>query len=280
MNPGISSIEVENHLLNSIDLDYKNIALLKSPFEEVSSSELATQLAGLQYARRSAPSWYATRGLIYPNSRALQQASSEATGKYKAQLTGPMGTFWDLSGGLGIDTYFLGVHSSLTHYVEPDEELCALANHNFPLLGMKDVQIYKGRALDFLRSHSGKADLAYVDPDRRDLGGGKRILWRDCYPDMGECIPALEGRIERLLVKASPLLDLSRGADELNSFSNTLCVSEMHIVAHKNEVKELLFLMENRDVPLEKARITSIELDNGRGFRFSIRNSSSFTSFL
>ncbi len=268
MNPDLSSNEVEDYLRGHIDLDSKHIALLKSPFESVSSSELATQHMGLQFARKSVPAWYAKRGLIYPKSRALQQASSEATGLYKAQLAGTIETFWDLSGGLGIDTYLLGSRSTESHYVEPQDELCTLAQHNFPLLGLEKVHIYQGEAREFLRTHHGKADLAFVDPDRRDSSGRKKILWRDCRPDMEACIPALEGRVHRLLVKASPLLDLSRGAEELNAYSPTLRVSEIHVVAHKSEVKELLFLMEYRNVPTEKARIVSTELDPDRHFRF------------
>ncbi len=244
------------------------MSLKKSPFTGVSSRELATQLAGLQFARKSVPSWYGRHGLLYPNSRALQQASSEATGLYKAELTGPVRTLWDLSGGLGVDTFFLGRGSVGAYFVEPGDELCALAGHNFPILGLDNMQIFKGEALNFLRSHSGNADLAFVDPDRRDALGRKHILWRDCSPDMSECIPALKDRVDRLLVKASPLLDLSRGADELNSYSDTLRVSEMHLVAHKSEVKELLFLMECRDIPTEEARILSTELGSDRHFRF------------
>ena len=47
---------------------------------------LMAQVAGRQTAEKKIPSWYRNRELLYPQHISLEQASSEATARYKASL--------------------------------------------------------------------------------------------------------------------------------------------------------------------------------------------------
>ena len=75
-------------------------------------------------------------------------------------------------------------------------------------------------------------------PSRRNEAKGKVFLLKDCLPNIPENLDFLFSKSNTILIKNSPMLDIANGIKELNF------VKEIHIVAVKNEVKELLFLLE------------------------------------
>jgi len=88
-----------------------------------------------------------------------------------------------------------------------------------------------------LQISKNKYDVIYIDPSRRHDRKGKVFFLRDCEPNLPDNVDALLASCNQLLVKTSPMLDLSMGLEELKN------VSEIHIVAVNNEVKELLWLI-------------------------------------
>jgi len=90
MNKNILSKEVQTYLWEHQTDDPAVIALQRSPFEDVSASELAQQLDGWQRCRRKIPDW-TDRGvaLYYPEKIHLEQCSSSETGHFKASLIEP-----------------------------------------------------------------------------------------------------------------------------------------------------------------------------------------------
>lgn len=261
--------EVEDYLRNNINLDIRNLALKNPPFPGLTGSELARQLLGLQKAREKLPSWFETRGIIYPARRALEQCSSEFTGRYKMQICGTVTSLWDLTGGSGVDTFFLGREADEVDYVEPDEALHALSLHNLNRLGIPKVRSHIMDARTFLTRNEGVVDLAYIDPDRRKEDGNRAILWMDCKPDLQELLPLLEGRARRILIKASPILDILRGGRELLDFTPHFGIEEIHIVSHRQEVKELLYLLSpSPSRPLEQVPLVTAEIDPSQAFEF------------
>ena len=142
----------------------------------------------------------------------------------------------DLTAGYGVDTYFLSENFQSADYVEPNEELCRIAAHNF---ANKYISIHNTRAEEFL-SAAGLYDLIYLDPARRDSHGSKVFRIQDCTPNVAELLPALLQHLSsngRVLIKLSPMLDITQAIAALS----TVCW-DVHVVAIKNEVKEVLFL--------------------------------------
>ena len=153
----------------------------------------------------------------------------------------------DLTGGYGVDTYFLSEQFSHTDYVEQNEELCRIAAHNFALSQKSKVErqklsiaIHNTTAEDFLLSSPcGEAGwgLIFLDPARRDSHGSKVFRIEDCTPNVVELLPTLLAHSKRLLIKLSPMLDLTQAVTSLSQVN-----WDIHIVAIKNEVKEVLLL--------------------------------------
>lgn len=221
------------------------------------------QIAGWQTACRKVPTWAACDGLLYPPHLNMEQCSSEQTARYKASLLPSPSTlhpspftFIDLTGGMGVDFYFMayevnkahGSHKSPCLYVEQQEHLCELARHNFALLGL-DCTVVCGSAADVL-SKLDHVSVIYLDPARRDLHGARTYALEDCTPNVLELLPLLLAKADRILLKLSPMLDWHKAVDDLG------CVSEVHIVSVHNECKELLLVLQQE--PSDSLRLVCV----------------------
>lgn len=230
--------------------DVHTLALQAARYPEVSMPEVLTQIAGWQTLRDKVPSWAAVEDLLYPPHLPLEQCSSERTALYKAFLLPPGDTFTDLTGGFGIDCAFLATRFRQATYVERQDILCDLAQHNFPLLGLTHIQICHTDSTEYLRQMD-PVDCIYLDPARRDHHGGKTVAIADCEPDVSALEPLLLDKARRVLVKLSPMLDITLALRDLHY------VQSVHIVSVANECKELLFMLEQTaesiqpdDIPL------------------------------
>lgn len=190
------------------------------------------QIAGWQIARQKLPSWAATEGLVYPPHLSMEQCSSELTAKYKAALCSG-DSLTDLTGGFGIDCAFMSVNFQSSCYVERNEDLCKIAEHNFKMLQLPNVSVNCAEAADFL-ANMPRADVIYLDPARRDKNGKKTVSIGDCEPDVTKLKDLLLSKAGEVWVKFSPMLDLNLALKDIPE------VSEAHVVAVNNECKELL----------------------------------------
>ena len=220
--------------------DVRTLALQGKKYPGVDMALAVTQISGRQIAEQKIPSWYALSGLLYPRHLSMEQCSSELTAKYKAHLLEGE-SFADLTGGFGIDCAFISRRFKYADYVERQDELCALAAHNFPLLGLEHVRIHNMDGVDYLHNMS-HVDCLFLDPARRDGHGGKTVAISDCEPDIGVLESLLVEKADKVMVKLSPMLDLSLALKELKT------VSEVHIVSVGNECKELLLVLQKSPI--------------------------------
>ena len=210
------------------------LALKKAPVGTDISLALR-QIEARQLLRKKVPSWSENEDLLFPAHLSIEQCSSEASAQYKAGLLQGQ-TFADLTGGLGIDTYFIAQRFRQADYVEQQTELCDLAMHNFEVLNA-NVKVRNESAEDYLK-HCEPKDCIFIDPARRDEHGRKTVSIADCTPDVSTIQDGLLQKAERVMIKLSPMLDISKALEELHH------VKEVHVVAVANECKELVFILE------------------------------------
>jgi hypothetical protein len=118
-------------------------------------------------------------------------------------------------------------------------------------------------ALDYLRESNMTFDLLYLDPARRDLGGSKVFRFAHCEPDITKHLDELLQYSQHILIKSSPIHDISLGLKELHS------VSDVYVVSINNECKEILFLIKknNQKTP----NIHAVMLCNESNVKFSFQ---------
>lgn len=196
----------------------------------------AAQIESHRKAQKKLPTWYQTNGIIYPPPLSLEQSSSEETANYKSHLVHGK-ILVDLTGGMGVDFSFLSRAFQESHYVERNQELCEVFRHNSFSMGIESITIHAKEAAEFAEGWSSPDETCfYMDPARRDRNKQKVFRFSDCEPNAPLLLPILLEKASTVLIKASPMLDLKQGLSELPN------ISEVHLVAVRNEMKEVLFL--------------------------------------
>jgi hypothetical protein len=233
------------------DADVRTLALQAARYPAVDMPAAVTQIAGRQTAARKLPAWHAIPGLLYPRHLSMEQCSSQDTAAYKATMVadaeGTLDSFADLTGGFGVDFSFMARAFRHAHYVERQAELCEIARHNFPLLGLTQAEVHHADGVDYLRAMQ-PVDVLYLDPARRDGHGGKTVAIADCEPDVSALESLLVSKAHRVLVKLSPMLDLTLALRTLHT------VAQVHVVAAGSECKELLLELQD-GAPVDAAQV-------------------------
>ncbi|GAA0878546.1 SAM-dependent methyltransferase [Algoriphagus jejuensis] len=213
------------------------------------------QISARQKAAKKLPEWVANRDLIFPASISLEQSSSEDTARFKAvEHSGEV--LLDLTGGFGVDSFYLSQHFQKAVYCEQNAELATIAKHNLSILAPGVFDVISGDGLDFLQKTESRFDLIYADPARRGSSNQKLYRLQDCQPDVVSAWELMKSKSDRILLKVSPMLDISQAWSELTEIQKVIVLSV------KNEVKEVLLYWELRKEVKEK-NITVIDLGGG-----------------
>lgn len=262
MNLALVRPDVQAYLEEHCHTPIATFIFKGSPFSDITIQELAQQLEGKRRIKSKLPLWYKTKGILFPPKINIEQTSSQATAQYKASLM-KGNSIIDITGGLGIDCYhFSKVIAQVTH-VEMNEELSAFAKANFETLGATEITTIIGDGIQYLSDQVTTYDTIYVDPGRRTDIKGKVFMLKDCLPNVPEYLDLLLSKCATLWIKTAPILDITAGLNELTN------VSEIHIVAVKNEVKELLWRIDS--IPSKETVIHTINCIN------NTTNTTSFT---
>ena len=222
--------------------DVRKLALQGTKDAAVDLSMALQQIAGRQTALKKLPSWAAVERVLYPPHLNMEQCSSEQTARYKAGLAGSGDTYVDLTGGLGVDFYWMSQGFKQRYYVERNAELCELVEHNFRTLG-HSCSVCCCDTATYL-TNMPHADVVFLDPARRNEHGGRTYDIKDCTPNILELLPLLMEKADKVILKLSPMFDWRKAVDDLQY------VREVHIVSVDNECKELLLVLEQAERPL------------------------------
>lgn len=260
MNRTILTKEIQDFINVNLRIDINSLLLKSAIFESVTNKELAEQISARKKAKDKLPTWFGCENSYYPSKISVEQTSSEQTAAYKASLVQGKKLI-DITGGFGVDDFYFSKQFDSIIHCEMNEELSAIAAHNFEQLGIENCQFFVGDGMRFLEESEEQFDWIYLDPSRRNETKGKVFLMADCLPDVPNNLDVLFSKSEQILMKTSPLIDLSQGLKELEG------VKEIQIIAVKNEVKELLWIL---DKSWEKeVTITAVNLLPNRAELFS-----------
>ena len=261
MNKDILKTGPQEFIKNNWSTDILSLLLKKPVFSNISQKELAAQLEAKKKCQFKLPTWFGTPNIYYPNKINIEQTSSEITAKYKAQLVGGK-SLLDMTAGFGVDSFYFSKTINRVTHCEMDQDLSKIASHNFKILGIDNCDFVFGNGLEFLKNTTEKFDWIYIDPSRRHDVKGKVFRLEDCEPDILQNFDLILDHSNAVLIKTSPLLDLSLAVQKLKN------VSEIHVVAVQNEVKELLFMVTPKDKNPIKIKTVDLRKEREAYFEF------------
>jgi len=237
LNTAILHTEVQDFINENLSRDLSKLIFKGSPFHGITIQEIAAQIESKKKAQTKLPTWFKKPFIYYPNKLNLEQTSSEITSNYKSQLVSGNHLI-DLTGGFGVDTYYFSKKIKKVTHCEINNDLSEIVEHNYKILELDNIETVAEDGLTYLKNQDQFYDWIYVDPSRRSDIKGKVFMLEDCLPNIPENLETLFKFSNHILIKASPMLDLTKAINELEF------VKEIHVVAVDNDVKELLFICE------------------------------------
>jgi hypothetical protein len=246
MNEAITRSDSQEPGLSKVEIDFIQTHLHENPGDLILKSgqpngldikKMAGQILSRQKAARKLPEWYANPALLFPPALSVEQASSQATARYKASLVSGKQLF-DITGGMGVDCFYMRTKFEEVHYFEMQEQVAAAARRNFELLNSTNIEVHHADSLAVLSENHLDADWIYADPARRNERREKVVQLADCAPDIPANQALLLHLAPNILIKTSPLLDIDLAAKALTN------LKEVHVIGYESECKELLFVLD------------------------------------
>lgn len=228
---------VEKHLnddINTLTFKYKSIQQT-----DFNSNLVLESILNIKKGRYKLPTL--SSNYCWLPTKSYEQASSELTAFYKSLLY-KGNSVLDLCGGLGVDDIAFSKVFSKVVSLDADEELNEIVKFNLKILGINHIDRITVFAEDFIANNKSKFDLVYIDADRRPAVNSKKFLLSDCTPNIIELLPQLKQITQHLLIKLSPMVDLNYCKSEIGN------IKEIHVVSLKNEVKEVLLLVDFTEI--------------------------------
>lgn len=216
--------------------DVHSLSLLADKYPDVDMPLAIRQITGKQKTKHKIPAFYKCENLLYPVKLSLEQSSSEITAKHKStRCEGEV--LIDLTGGYGVDSFFFSFRFQKVIYVEKQLELCELAKLNFHALHRENIEVINASAERFLEK-TEKVDWIFLDPARRTDSGKKAVLLSDCEPDVSQLAPKLLTKSDKVMIKLSPMIDITSLTKELPD------IAEINVVSVDNECKEVIVILQ------------------------------------
>ena len=229
--------------------DPVRLLLSRDKYPDIDMDLAATTLEVRRKLKTKVPEWYAVPSLIYPSRLSGEQCSSSETARYKAKVIcrhSELGEgsqkLADLTGGMGVDSWAFAQVAGEVLYNEMNGELARATGLNFRELGVgnvrfRNLKVEPGKVGEVLEGF--EPDVIFLDPARRAEDGRKVFLIEECQPDVLGLLPELFGASRYVLLKLSPMADITMACRRLGEH-----VREVHVVAAGGECKELLFLLD------------------------------------
>jgi hypothetical protein len=237
LNNDILNTVSQEFINNNLNSDITSLILKKNQKGTVDIKLLTEQIEAKKRCKKKLPTWFNAEKIYYPNKLNIEQTSSEITAKYKSELVSGK-SILDLTGGFGVDCYYFSNYIEEVSHCEINEELSEIVKHNYQILHKKNIDCIASDGIKYLQDTDHSYDWIYLDPSRRHDSKGKVFFLKDCLPSAPQNLELLFDHSKNVLVKTSPLLDITVGINELRY------VKTIHVVAVNNEVKELLWILE------------------------------------
>lgn len=227
---------------------YNFVTMKKQSFADILSGITEADSARVF---KKVPAWSDVPGIEFPSRLSTEQCSSQETALYKAALAGRIitecgenGGIIDLTGGLGVDCWAFSRVAARVHHNEMNAELSAAVRKNFDSLGITNatfscIEVQPGNITEVMASAGFSPALIFLDPARRSETGRKVFLLEDCRPDIISLEEELLAAAPSVLVKLSPMADITMVCRRLGAE-----VREVHVVGAGGECKELLIWLQ------------------------------------
>ncbi len=266
-NSSILDNKIQQFINKNSNTDVSKLVLKGIPFPANITKDIIIQIEAKKRCKKKLPTWFNTQNIYYPTKLNIEQTSSEITAQYKANLVSG-NSLIDLTGGFGVDVFYFSKTIKQVTHCEINETLSKIVTHNVKQLKVNTINCLANDGIKILKQLDQVFNWIYIDPSRRDDNKEKVFLLKDCLPNTTKFLGLFFKYSKNVMIKTSPLLDISSGINELKH------VKTIHCIAVNNEVKELLWVLErdfNGDIEIKTANLKKATQQN---FNFILKEES------
>lgn len=193
-----------------------------------------TQIDCRQRSKSKLASWIKNAHFLFPSTLSFEQSTSELLAEFHASIISDSQTVLDMTCGLGIDAMTIAKKSKYVKAIELNESIVAVATHNAKVCNISNIEFINDDSIRYLKNTSECFDVIFVDPARRDFHNKRTFAFEDCLPDIVSNFDLISQHASQLIIKASPMLDITSILNQVK------LVSDIWILSIKNECKEIL----------------------------------------
>lgn len=244
---------------------YDDVSRLRLRYHKQMTEELEFAIMQIECRKKASKKLYQTlqnKQFVFPTTLSAEQCTSDLLSDYHSTLINDGITLVDLTSGLGIDAYHFARKAKHVVAVERMPEISQAVNYNAKILGLNNVIAENVDCCEFIEQTNIHFDVAFIDPARRGNSGQRLFALSDCEPDVTAIIDVIKKKCDKLIIKASPMLDVSQVQRELPE------ISEIYAIGTPQECKEVVAILDFT-TKVEFVNIHAVTLTKDETIKFS-----------
>ena len=200
-----------DYIAKNLNCDTNKLLLRDSKKDCGFSVEFAvTQIESRRKCKTKLSKYLVNQRFLFPTLLSAEQASHQIVADYHAGLIGKNKRVLDMTAGLGIDSLSIASKGNRLTSIEIDSLKSEIFRHNAKTLGLREIEVINQDSLSFLRENPDLLyDIIFADPARRAEHNKRLYSLIDCTPDIVENLDLIRSHANRLMIKASPMIDIT-----------------------------------------------------------------------
>lgn len=175
---------------------------------------------------------------VFPTTLSAEQCTSDDLAEFHSTLIKEEESILDMTSGLGIDAFHLAKKAKHVTAIDLNEDVAQALPINAKALNITNFTGINADSVEYLRNSTEHFDTIFIDPARRGDGGKRLFALSDCQPNVVELLNLIKQHCNKLIVKASPMLDATQVLREL---PNT---TDLYAIGTRQECKELVAVLD------------------------------------
>lgn len=221
------------------------------------------QIECRRHASKKLPQTLKCNQFQFPTSLSAEQCTSDYIAAFHASLVSPGETVLDMTAGLGIDAFHMARRGAHVTAIDINPDVAEALTHNAEALQLP-LHAVCGDSVSYIQETAQQFDTIFIDPARRGKGGQRLFALSDCMPDVVSLLPLLRKRCHRLIIKASPMIDIDQTLREIPD------TTRLYVTGTRHECKELAVVCDFGKLSAERQPEIIPLTINGNGDRYSL----------